>query len=58
VAKGFAAVAARDFVTPDDVKSVSVPVLAHRVGAVTRRGTEATRPLVGELLGTVAAPAV
>jgi MoxR-like ATPase len=58
VAKAFATAADRDFVTPDDVKAVAVPVLAHRVGAVTRRGTEATRPLVQQLLTTVAAPAV
>ena len=58
VAKAFAAVAGRDFVTPDDVKAVAAPVLAHRVGAVTRRGTEATRPLVHELLAGVGVPAV
>ncbi|MGH9276997.1 MAG: AAA family ATPase [Acidimicrobiales bacterium] len=58
VAKAFALAAGRDFATPDDVKAVAVPVLAHRVGAVTRRGTEATRPLVGQLLATVPAPAV
>jgi MoxR-like ATPase len=58
VAKAYAAVAGRDFVTPDDVKAVAVPVLAHRVGAVTRRGTEATRPLVRELVGGVAVPPV
>jgi MoxR-like ATPase len=58
VAKAFATIAGREFVTPDDVKAVAVPVLAHRVGAVTRRGTEATRPLVRELLDTVDAPAV
>jgi MoxR-like ATPase len=58
VAKAFAAVAGRDFVTPDDVKAVAVPVLAHRVGAVTRRGTEATRPLVQDLVTGVAVPEV
>ena len=58
VAKAFAAVGERDFVTPDDVKAVGVPVLAHRVGAVTRRGTQATRPLVQELVGDVPVPPV
>ena len=58
VAKAHAAVSGRDFVTPDDVKAVAVPVLAHRVGAVTRRGSEAMRPLVRDLLETVPAPAV
>jgi MoxR-like ATPase len=58
VAKAFAAVGGRDFVTPDDVKTVAVPVLAHRVGAVTRRGTEAVRPIVRDLLAGVPAPPV
>jgi len=58
VAKAYAAVAGRDFVTPDDVKAVAVAVLAHRVGAVTRRGTEAMRPVVRELVAGVAIPEV
>lgn len=58
VAKAYAAVAGRDFVTPDDVKAVAVAVLAHRVGAVTRRGTEAMRPVVGDLVAAVAIPEV
>ena len=58
VAKGHATVAGRDFVTPDDVKAVAVAVLAHRVGAVTRRGTEAMRPVVRDLVAGVAVPEV
>ncbi len=58
VAKANAAVGGRDFVTPDDVKAVTVAVLAHRVGAVTRRGAEAMRPMLQDLLATVPAPAV
>jgi MoxR-like ATPase len=30
-ARAFAAIAGRDFVTPDDIKSMSVPVLEHRL---------------------------
>jgi MoxR-like ATPase len=56
VAKAFAVIGGRDFVAPDDVKAVAVPVLAHRLGAVARRGTEPTRRLVAELLDSVAAP--
>ena len=56
VAKAYAVVGGRDFVAPDDVKAVAVAVLAHRLGAVARRGTDATRRLVAELLGTVPAP--
>lgn len=58
VSKAFAVVAGRDFCAPDDVKAVAVAVLAHRLGAVARRGTDATRALVGELLGSVPVPAV
>ena len=31
VAQGFAAIAGRDYVLPDDIKSAAVPVLAHRI---------------------------
>ena len=48
----------RAFVTPDDVKAVAVPVLAHRVAAVTRRGTEPSRALVDDLVGAVPTPPV
>jgi MoxR-like ATPase len=58
VAKATAAVAGRDFVTPDDVKAVAVAVLAHRVGAVTRRGTEPSRALVADLVDKVPVPAI
>lgn len=58
VSKAFAVVAGRDFCAPDDVKAVAVAVLAHRLGAVARRGTDATRALVGELLASVPVPAV
>jgi MoxR-like ATPase len=56
VAKGHAVLRGRDFVAPDDVKAVAVAVLAHRLGAVAKRGIEATRRLVDEVVGGVAAP--
>jgi MoxR-like ATPase len=56
VAKAYAVIGGRDFVAPDDVKAVTVAVLAHRLGAVARRGTDATRRLVGDILETVPAP--
>jgi MoxR-like ATPase len=31
VAKGYAAIANRDFVTPDDIKKAARPVLSHRL---------------------------
>ncbi len=58
VAKAFAVVDGRDFCAPDDVKAVAVPVLAHRLGAVARRGTDATRRLVADLLASVPVPPV
>jgi MoxR-like ATPase len=58
VAKAHAVLHGRDFVAPDDVKAVAGPVLAHRLGVLARRGTEATRHLVESILGSVAAPAV
>ena len=56
VAKASAVLSDRSFVTPDDVKAVAVPVLAHRLGATSGAGTVASRALVSELLGTVPAP--
>ena len=56
VAKAYAVIGGRDFVAPDDVKAVSVAVLAHRLGAVARRGTDATRRLVTEIVESVPAP--
>ena len=56
VSKAYAVINGRDFVAPDDVKAVAVAVLAHRLGAVARRGTDATRRLVVEILDRVAVP--
>jgi MoxR-like ATPase len=57
VAKGRAAVAGRDFVTPDDVQAVAVAVLAHRLddgsGAIA---SVAGRAAVERLLGSVPVP--
>lgn len=58
VAKAFAAIAGRDFVAPDDVKSVAVAVLAHRLGVASRRGTDDARRLVDDVLDAVAVPVV
>ena len=43
--KAMAAFAGRDYVTPDDVKSVAAPVLRHRIAAQTR--SRAGRPAAG-----------
>jgi MoxR-like ATPase len=55
-AQAAASIAERSFVTPDDVKSVVVPVFAHRL--VLRDGTDldAAGIVVRELLGSVSVP--
>ncbi len=58
VAKAHSVIAGRDFVAPDDVKAVAVPALAHRLGVVSKRGTEQGRSLVSAILTTVPAPAI
>ena len=57
-AQARAAIDGRDFVTPDDVKELAVPVLAHRMiltpdSRVRGRDTEG---IVGEILSTVPVP--
>jgi len=56
--RALAATRGRDYVTPDDVKELAVPVLAHRVmirhEAVTRGFGAAD--IIGEILGSIAAP--
>jgi MoxR-like ATPase len=53
--QAFAALSGRDFVIPDDVKSLAEPALAHRVmlkTAASIRGLDG-RSVVGELLASV-----
>ena len=57
-AKAYAATAGRDYVIPDDVKAVAVPVLAHRLMMDTGfqlRGGSADA-VIRDLLATVAVP--
>ncbi|WP_322777977.1 MoxR family ATPase [Frankia sp. Cas4] len=53
-----AAAAGRDFVTPDDVKALAVPVLAHRmlVAADAELRGFTGEDAVGEVLGSVSVP--
>ncbi len=49
----------RDFITPDDVKKMAVPVLSHRLiikGHAISGGTENAENTVRDILGTVHAP--
>jgi MoxR-like ATPase len=56
--KVFAAFAARDYVTPDDVKAVAAPVLRHRVLLRPEAELDGVRPddVILRVLGNVAVP--
>jgi MoxR-like ATPase len=49
--RAHAAVAGRDFVTPDDVKEMALPVLDHRI--ILRPESEIEGVTVGEALGRI-----
>ncbi len=58
-AQGKAAISGRDFVTPDDVKSVATDVLAHRIitkGMTFSKNSASARDIVENLLNKIAAP--
>lgn len=59
LARGRAALAGRDFVVPDDVKSVAVPALAHRLTLRPELWVQRVRPeeVVREVMQTVPTPA-
>jgi len=58
--QAYAAIKGRDFVTPDDVKHVAVPVLAHRLilrgHAITTSGSKSSEAAIEEILRTVQVP--
>ncbi len=56
-ARAAAVLAQRDFVTPDDVKSVAAPVLAHRLILLDGPDLGAATVIVQRLLDSVAVPA-
>ena len=53
-----AAIDGRDFVTPDDVKSAAIPVLAHRLMLTSdaRLRNHNTVDIVAQILSTVSVP--
>lgn len=54
----YAAIQGRAFVTPEDVKTLAVPVLAHRIISYTNMSGNANRTkLIDEILETVSVPA-
>jgi MoxR-like ATPase len=58
LARGYAALAGRDFVTPDDVKAIAVPALAHRLTLRPELWVQRIRgeDIVRESLETVPTP--
>ncbi len=56
--KAFAAINGRDFVTPEDIKQISVPVLQHRIIITPEREMEGitTAQVVSDILQTVEIP--
>ncbi len=57
-AQALAAIAGRDFVTPDDVKRMAVPALAHRLVLTSnaRLRGRTTEQVLGEVLSSVPVP--
>jgi MoxR-like ATPase len=58
VARGAAVLSGRGFVTPEDVKSIAVPALAHRLTLTPQAWAQGTQPeaVVTSLLDQVAGP--
>lgn len=57
-AKGYAALRGRDFVTPDDIKEASIPVLQHRVVVAPEREMEGMtgQEIIVQILETIEVP--
>jgi MoxR-like ATPase len=57
-AKALAAIQGRDFVTPEDIRNVSYPVLGHRIMATPEKEMEGTGPkeIVEEIISKVDVP--
>ncbi len=55
-AQGFALVNGRNFVTPEDIKAVAAPVLAHRLVLAVQEDSRASENKIREILDTVPLP--
>lgn len=56
-AQGHAMVSGREYVVPEDIKAVAVPVLAHRLSlSVDADGSRAAKKIIEDLLGSVSLP--
>lgn len=54
--QAYALIQGREFVTPEDVKAVAVPVIAHRLSVTGMTGSEPQRQAAQELLDSVTVP--
>lgn len=54
--QAYAAIEGRDFVTPDDVKALCVPVLAHRLLSYAANQSGAVQNILEEILGRIPVP--
>lgn len=56
--KGFAAIAGRDFVTPEDIKQAAIPVLQHRVIVTPEREMEGltTIEIINQIIDSIEIP--
>lgn len=56
-AQGYAMINGRDYVVPEDVKTIAVPVLAHRLSlSVDADGSRAAKKVIEDILNSVALP--
>jgi len=60
MARALAVLGARDFVTPEDIKAVAIPVLAHRLSLTTQAWAAGVQPasIVEEVVNEVTGPPV
>ena len=54
--RAYAFVQQREYVVPEDIKAVAVPVLAHRLAVTGGVGSQAQKQAVEELLQSVPVP--
>lgn len=56
--KAFAAMAGRDFVTPEDIQAIAPPVLRHRIILTSEKEMDGTKPdaIISEILQSIEIP--
>ena len=56
-AQARAFLSSRDYVVPDDIKEMAIPVLAHRLGSRAQAGDASSAGIVRDVLNGVDVPA-